>query len=86
MRIPVRDRNSISLKKKLIIVLIILILLFLEAFFLNKFFETNTLVFRNPVEIDLHRPISIEKRKTVPTLNLTIEVYRGKDGSLEFEY
>lgn len=86
MRIPVRDGNKISLKKKLIITLIILILLFVELLFLNKFFETNILVFRNPVEIDFHKPISIEKRKTVPTLNLTVEVYRGEDGSLEFEY
>ena len=86
MRIPVRDASKISTQKKLIITLIVLILLFVGAFFLNKFFETNILVFRNPVEIDFHKPISIEKRKTVPTLNLTVEVYRGKDGSLEFEY
>ena len=86
MRIPVRDENKISLRKKLITTLIILILLFVEVFFLNKFFETNILVFRNPIEIDFHKPISIEKRDNqTPIVNLIVEIHRGAD-DLELEY
>lgn len=84
MRIFIGNGNKMSIKKKLIITLIVLILLFVEIFFLNKFFEKNTLIFQSPVEIKFNKPISIEKRETTRQVNITI-IYEGEKDEIDFE-